>query len=51
MNGIIYSGSYTCEGHTVHFRIKSLIVQRQMVELDLKKKVKNISERENISYS
>ena len=21
MNGIKYSGSYTCEGHTVHFRI------------------------------
>ena len=21
MNGIVYSGSYTCEGHTVHFVI------------------------------
>ena len=21
MNGIVYSGSYTCEGHTVHFII------------------------------
>jgi|TARA_Y100000361_G_C11131138_1_gene328991 hypothetical protein len=21
MNGVVYSGSYTCEGHTVHFVI------------------------------